>query len=81
MTSMSTSVRQSELESSLFVADVTPRALQSAIVKPAHDEVIDIATAGETYKVAGYAYAGGGRRVSQVEVSLDTQNWSLADIT
>jgi hypothetical protein len=31
--------------------------------------------------VTGYAYAGGGRRVNRVEVSLDTQNWQLADIT
>jgi nitrate reductase (NAD(P)H) len=65
---------------SLTAIDRHPRP-QSAIVKPAHDEVLDIATAGATYKVTGYAYAGGGRRVNRVEVSLDTQNWQLADIT
>lgn len=58
---------------------LTPR--QSAIAKPAHDEVLSLATAGETYTLKGYAYAGGGRRVARVEVSLDGQNWTLADVT
>ena len=35
----------------------------------------------ETYKVRGYAYGGGGRRVTRVEVTLDKgKSWALADI-
>lgn len=36
----------------------------------------------QEYVISGYAYAGGGRRVTRVEVSLDDgATWSLADIT
>jgi nitrate reductase (NAD(P)H) len=34
------------------------------------------------YTLKGYAYAGGGRRVTRVEISFDDgYTWSLADIT
>lgn len=39
-------------------------------------------TKDETYKVEGYVYAGGGRRITRVEVTLDDgDSWSLATLT
>ncbi|PBP28957.1 nitrate reductase [Diplocarpon rosae] len=53
----------------------------SAIAYPAHDETLSLSNAPETYKVRGYAYGGGGRRVTRVEVTLDKGiSWALADI-
>ncbi len=53
----------------------------SAIAKPDHDEKIVI-DAVASYKVQGYAYAGGGRRVNRIEVSVDEgTSWKLAEIT
>ncbi|CAO1621635.1 unnamed protein product [Jaminaea pallidilutea] len=44
----------------------------AAVTKPNHNEVVDCSTEGkETYKVSGYAYTGGGRRIHRVELSLD----------
>jgi len=52
----------------------------SAVFRPAHDEVVP-ATCG-TYKLEGYAYAGGGKRVTRLEVTLDQgKSWMLANIT
>ncbi|EKG14250.1 hypothetical protein MPH_08578, partial [Macrophomina phaseolina MS6] len=47
--------------------------LNSVIVKPAHGERIPLTTArkGHSYRIAGYAYDGGGHEVQRVEVSLD----------
>jgi nitrate reductase (NAD(P)H) len=47
--------------------------LNSVIVKPAQGERIPISSAkkGETYRIKGYAYDGGGHEVQRVEVSLD----------
>lgn len=45
--------------------------VNSVAVYPQHEEELDLATAGSTYTVKGYAYAGGGRRITRVEVSLD----------
>ncbi|KAH6644608.1 hypothetical protein C7974DRAFT_440108 [Boeremia exigua] len=47
--------------------------LNSVIVKPAQGEKIPLASAkkGETYRIEGYAYDGGGHEVQRVEVSLD----------
>jgi len=47
--------------------------LNSAIVKPAQGERIPLSSAkhGSTYRIAGYAYDGGGHKVQRVEVSLD----------
>jgi nitrate reductase (NAD(P)H) len=61
----------------------------SAIAKPAHGESLVIPARAEdaagpamTYTVEGYAYAGGGRRVNRMEVTLDDGlTWTLADIT
>lgn len=53
----------------------------SAIAYPAHDEQLSIAAAKPNYRVKGYAYGGGGRRVTRVEVSIDKgKNWRLANI-
>lgn len=53
----------------------------SATVYPAHEEQLCIVDGPKTYTARGYAYAGGGRRVTRVEVSLDKgQTWKLADI-
>jgi nitrate reductase (NAD(P)H) len=47
--------------------------LNSVVVKPAQGEKIPLSCAkkGETYRIEGYAYDGGGHEVQRVEVSLD----------
>jgi nitrate reductase (NAD(P)H) len=45
--------------------------VNSVAVYPQHEEVLDLATAAPMYTAKGYAYAGGGRRITRVEVSLD----------
>jgi len=53
--------------------------VNSAIAYPKHDEVIDCSGDGD-YRIRGYAYAGGGRRIERVEVSLDAgKTWLLAE--
>jgi nitrate reductase (NAD(P)H) len=43
---------------------------------------VEITTPEESYTLRGYAYAGGGRRVTRVEISFDDGgSWSLANIT
>ncbi|KAK0750991.1 nitrate reductase [Schizothecium vesticola] len=52
----------------------------SAICYPAHNESVPVDLA--VYKLKGYAYSGGGRRVGRLEVTLDQgKTWSLANIT
>jgi nitrate reductase (NAD(P)H) len=52
----------------------------SATAYPAHEEKVSL-SGPETYKVRGYAYGGGGRRVTRVEVTLDKgKSWALANI-
>ena len=55
----------------------------SAVCYPAHDERVSLLTsAAETYKLRGYAYSGGGRRVTRLEVTLDQgRSWILANVT
>ncbi|GAA5820479.1 hypothetical protein JCM3770_005542 [Rhodotorula araucariae] len=68
--------------------------VNAAIARPAHDEKLVILVASPdtaaafdtapptTYAVEGYVYAGGGRRVTRVEVTLDDgKTWTLADVT
>ena len=53
----------------------------SATVYPAHEEQVCLVSGPETYRARGYAYGGGGRRVTRVEVTLDKgKSWALADI-
>ncbi|KAH1982306.1 hypothetical protein KXW88_004801 [Aspergillus fumigatus] len=55
--------------------------VNSAAAYPQHNEVLDLATAGPSYTTKGYAYAGGGRRVTRVEISLNKgKAWRLANI-
>lgn len=59
--------------------------VNSAVAYPAHDERLNVGSGSanddEKYRVRGYAYGGGGRRVTRVEVSLDQgRTWALADI-
>ena len=60
------------------IYDLSPN---SAMVYPAHEEQVCLVNGPEKYRAKGYAYAGGGRRVTRVEVSLDKgRTWRLADI-
>ncbi|KAI5819432.1 hypothetical protein BZA77DRAFT_155960 [Pyronema omphalodes] len=53
--------------------------VNSAVAYPQHDEVIKKAEKGYTFR--GYAYTGGMKKVSRVEVSLDKgKTWKLAKI-
>ncbi|KAF9455798.1 hypothetical protein BDZ94DRAFT_1276612 [Collybia nuda] len=55
--------------------------VNSAIAYPAHDEVFSPTPGNDTYTVQGYAYAGGGRRITRVEVTLDDgDTWLLCKI-
>ena len=55
--------------------------VNSAIAYPAHDEQLCLLGAPKNYRIRGYAYAGGGRRVTRVEISLDKGNsWRLTNI-
>ncbi|KAK4631222.1 Nitrate reductase [NADPH] [Fulvia fulva] len=53
----------------------------SAIAYPAHEEQLGLVGAQQNYRVKGYAYGGGGRRVTRVEISIDKgKSWRLANI-
>ncbi|KAF2768282.1 nitrate reductase [Teratosphaeria nubilosa] len=53
----------------------------SAIAYPAHEEQLGLFGAPDRYRVKGYAYGGGGRRVTRVEITLDKgKTWRLANI-
>ncbi|KAL3418267.1 hypothetical protein PVAG01_09983 [Phlyctema vagabunda] len=53
----------------------------SATAYPAHEEQLCLVNGPEVYRVRGYAYGGGGRRVTRVEITLDKgRTWALADI-
>eukprot|EP00970_Alexandrium_tamarense_P012975 scaffold3198_cov213-Alexandrium_tamarense.AAC.7 len=56
--------------------------INSAMTAPDHNETIDLASSiGSSYEVGGYAYTGGGRRISRVEVSTDGGvHWEIANI-
>ena len=53
----------------------------SAICYPAHNEEIPFTGESANYKIRGYAYGGGGKRITRVEVTLDKgKTWKLANI-
>jgi nitrate reductase (NAD(P)H) len=58
--------------------------VNSAIAEPDHGEMLTVSKCSESnvfYTIRGYAYGGGGRRVTRVEVSLDEgAEWSLANM-
>jgi len=58
--------------------------INSAIAAPAHDEVIPFSSlsSNSEYTLKGYAYSGGGRKVTRVEITLDDgKYWHLSDLT
>ncbi|KAF2793453.1 nitrate reductase [Melanomma pulvis-pyrius CBS 109.77] len=60
------------------IYDLSPNA---AIAQPAHQEQLVLAEAPEMYTARGYAYSGGGRRITRAEVSIDKgKTWRLAHI-
>ncbi|KAL4079389.1 hypothetical protein J3A83DRAFT_4409606 [Scleroderma citrinum] len=63
---------------------ITELNVNSAIAKPDHDETLIVnkhSESDDSYTLRGYAYGGGGRRVTRVEVSLDEgATWRLAAI-
>ncbi|EXJ53318.1 nitrate reductase [NADPH] [Cladophialophora psammophila CBS 110553] len=60
------------------IYDLSPN---SAICYPQHEEQLCLTDAPRTYRARGYAYSGGGRRVTRVEISLDKgKTWRLAEI-
>lgn len=55
--------------------------VNSAAAYPANDERLEITGPSQTYTMRGYAYAGGGKRVTRVDISLDKgKTWNLANI-
>lgn len=56
--------------------------INSAVARPWHDEVINLLEGNKSYNINGYAYTGGGRKVTRVEVSLDDGKlWHMTNIT
>ncbi|KAJ3572920.1 hypothetical protein NPX13_g4883 [Xylaria arbuscula] len=54
----------------------------SATCYPAHNEILDLHGSPSAYNVRGYAYAGGGKRITRVEVTLDKgKTWILANVS
>mmetsp|Transcript_11234 Transcript_11234/g.24174 ORF Transcript_11234/g.24174 Transcript_11234/m.24174 type:complete len:898 (+) Transcript_11234:158-2851(+) len=57
--------------------------IQSAMANPNHDERLELSsiTPDAEYKMRGYAYSGGGRKVTRVEVSFDGgKKWELCEV-
>lgn len=55
--------------------------VNSAICFPGHQEKLTLSDSPASYTARGYAYSGGGRRVTRVEVTLDKgKSWRLAKI-
>jgi len=56
--------------------------INSAMSQPDHNETLSIAkNINKEYTVAGYAYTGGGRMITRVEISTDGGiHWELAEV-
>lgn len=58
--------------------------VNAAICSPSHNDAIQLASDTSTVQILaieGYAYTGGGRRITRVEVTLDDgESWNLCDI-
>nr|ACN33492.1 unknown [Zea mays] len=57
--------------------------INSVITTPGHDEVLPInaLTTQRPYTIKGYAYSGGGRKVTRVEVTLDGgETWHVCSL-
>ncbi|TFK51423.1 hypothetical protein OE88DRAFT_1545674 [Heliocybe sulcata] len=60
---------------------ITELNVNSAIARPDHEEILSLDVDSGEYIVEGYAYSGGGRRVTRVELSLDQgETWKIAEI-
>lgn len=46
-------------------------SVNSAAAYPQHNEELQLSSTASPYKARGYAYCGGGRRITRVEISLD----------
>jgi nitrate reductase (NAD(P)H) len=53
-------------------------SVNSAAAYPQHNEELQLVSYEKTYTAKGYAYGGGGRRVTRVEISLDNGKCMLA---
>ncbi|KAG7024645.1 hypothetical protein SDJN02_13463, partial [Cucurbita argyrosperma subsp. argyrosperma] len=57
--------------------------INSVITTPCHEEILPINswTTQRPYTLRGYAYSGGGKKVTRVEVTLDGgETWHLSDL-
>ena len=55
--------------------------INSAIACPHHGEVVPLTPGNEYYSIRGYAYGGGGRKITRVEVSYDCgSTWNLCEV-
>ena len=55
--------------------------INSAIASPAHEEIVPLLPGHEFHNVQGYAYTGGGRKITRVEVSYDSgATWHLSEV-
>ncbi|KAK7395685.1 hypothetical protein VNO78_16250 [Psophocarpus tetragonolobus] len=62
---------------------ITELNVNSVITTPCHDEILLINhwTTKMPYVLKGYAYSGGGRKVTRVEVTLDDgENWKVCTV-
>eukprot|EP00878_Enallax_costatus_P007550 GHUV01007906.1.p1 GENE.GHUV01007906.1~~GHUV01007906.1.p1 ORF type:complete len:671 (+),score=147.74 GHUV01007906.1:203-2215(+) len=78
-----------------YAFDIMEDCVNSAVLLPNHDEVVlqqqqqqqqegqeDGQDGGQKVLIQGYAYTGGGREVTHVEISLDeAKSWKLANLT
>jgi len=60
--------------------------VNAALCSPDHNSVVQIApndtATNQTLPLEGYAYTGGGRRITRVEISLDDgRTWEISDVT
>ncbi|KAI1325521.1 nitrate reductase [Xylariaceae sp. FL0255] len=54
----------------------------STICSPAHKEEVTLNNRFDIYQIQGYAYTGGGKRITRVEVTLDRgRTWLLTNIS
>jgi nitrate reductase (NAD(P)H) len=55
--------------------------INSVITSPAHDETVSLLKR-KPFLVEGYAYTGGGRKITRVEITVDDgKHWQLCNIT
>ncbi|XP_074375180.1 nitrate reductase [NADH] 2-like [Apium graveolens] len=57
--------------------------INSVITTPCHDEILPINsyTTQRTYTLKGYAYSGGGKKVTRIEVTMDGgESWEVAKL-